>query len=902
MADTKPNSPGHDSKGHSTMSGKGGGAPGKGGKGGGGSGGSATAAPVKVGSRGWRDAWPLPALIVGVALLGWGLSKWAGQKPGPDFPGAMASVQTLINEAKYEEALAMLNDPIARHLSDPVVTEEIREQYHLLSADALAFAQKSRGLNVAANHQQIVDLYLSARQRYHATLDGRRTVNLAESFLALGRVDEAMQEIKAIPDALSAERRVLLRRIIDHRVTVQGAGATDENLMDTLSRFRDDPSASEQDRAWAVARQTRMRLDSGFPEESVRRLLPEIQRLESRLSPEAGELLLLLGRAYFEMGDATTAEEHLKRAEQALPESAESLAEAKVLLGRIAQSHSDLESAKDHFTLVTTRFARAPITVRAWLGLGEVEADLGDEQRSIEAYERAVETVRAGWVKAGAAGTPAASSEPAVPPAPPGVGEAESARDATNPARKLAIELDASLGQRFRDRLQKGQFEAASKYAALAERLFPADRAPPEVPLRLAEISRAAAESLIPLSARGLEGGDAGPPDLSQIDPVSREEAKRRFYESAMAYQRHAKAALISDPDASAESLWLSADCYDLAGEQDRAVDGFVQYIQTQQQGPRRLIAQYRLARTLQSMGQYKKAIPLLEDIIENAPVSDEAAMSLIPLAQCYLLASGDADAPQAEARLLQIVEGKQFEPTARQFRLAVIELGRMYRRIGDYPKAIERLTEAVARYPDLEKDAAIQSALADSYRLSAATIAEQLKNAMPQNERTRLTRLQRERLEAALDLYDRVRGLLEALDPRRTSELEKLTLRNAMFYRGDCAYDLGEFYSEDKEKSRGYYQQAIRSYDAAAQRYADDPSSLAAMMQIVSAYAALGRWTEAQTAQNRAKARLKELPPEAWANASGPMDKQHWERWLESSVKLDKLASQEQGEATPSP
>lgn len=877
MADPRPNA--HDSKGHSTVSGRGGAAPAKGSD-------KAGAEAPKTGSRGWRDAWPLPVLILGVALLGWGLSKWANQAPGPDFPGAMDSVRRLIDEAKYEEALAKLNDPIARYLSDPAVTDDIRRDFHLFSADALAYAQKARGLNVAANHQQVVDLYLGARQRFHAVLDGRRTVNLAESFLALGRADEAMQEIKLIPDALASDRRALLRRVIDHRVKASGGAALDENLMDTLSRFRDDPSASEQDRAWAVARQTRMRLDAGFPEESVRRLLPEIQRLESRLSPEAGELLLLLGRAYFEMGDTAAAKEHLGRAERALPESAESLAEAKVLLGRIAQSHSELESAKDHFTLVTTRFAKAPITVRAWLGLGEVEADLGDEQRSIEAYEKAVDSVRAGWMKAGA-------SDPAAAP-----GSVSDADASMSPARKLAIELDASLGQRFRDRLQKGQFETAAKYAALAERLFPADRAPPEVPLRLAEISRAAAESLIPPGARGAES----PPDLSQIDPVSREEAKRRFYEAAMAYQRHAKAALIADPEASAESLWLSADCYDLAGEQDRAVDGFVQYIQTQQQGPRRLIAQYRLARSLQSMGQYKKAIPLFEDIVENAPLSDEASMSLIPLAQCYLLASGDADAPKAEARLLQIVEGKQFEPTARQFRLAVIELGRMYRRIGDYPKAIERLTEAVARYPDLEKDPAIQSALADSYRLSAGVIGAQLNNAMPQNERTRLTRLKRERLEAALDLYDRVRELLEAQDPRRASELEKITLRNAMFYRGDCAFDLGEFHGEDKEKSRGYYQQAIRAYDAAAQRYADDPSSLAAMMQIVSAYAALGRWTEAQTAQNRAKARLKELPPEAWANASGPMDKQHWERWLDSSVKLDKLASQEQQarDATP--
>jgi tetratricopeptide (TPR) repeat protein len=873
MAKKEPNS--HDTK-NATKGGKGGAAPP-----------APTAPKPKAGPRGWRDAWPIPALIIGGVLVVGGLAKWKNRNPGPDFPGAVESVEQLLKASKYEEALALLNDPIGRNLGDAAATDDIHKQYYLLSADALAFAQKSKGLNVQANHQQVVDLYATARLRYHATLDGRRTVNLAESLMALGRVDEAMAEVKNIPEALAADRRALLRRVIDHQVKVQGMNPADERLMDTLSRFRDDPSASPADRAWAVARQTRVRLDAGFPEESVRRLLPEIQRLESRLTPEAGELLLLLGRAYFEMGDTASAAEQLKRAEEALPESNESVAEAKVLLGRIAQSHSDLEEAKENFALVTTRFQKSPVAVRAWLGLGEVEADLGEEARSVEAYEKAVESVRSAWMKGTGTTAGAKPAEGAAEPA----GE----KPGGSPSAKLAAEIDASLGQRFRDRLQKKEFDAAGKYARLAERLFPADKAPPEVPLRLAEINRAAAEAIIPPSLR--EAGE--PPDLSTIDPVSREEAKRRFYEAAMAYQRHAKAGLISDPEGALNSLWMSADCYDQAGEQDRAVEGFIQYTHAQQEGPKRLLAQYRLARALQSMGQFKKAVPLLEDIVEHAPVSDEATMSLIPLAQCYLLASEDADHAKAEAKLLQIIEGKQFEPTAKQFRTAVVELGRMYRRVGEYPKAIERLTEAVQRYKDLEKDAPIQSALADSYRLSAGVIGEQLKSAMPQNERVRLSKLRRERLEEALALYDRVRELMEPMDPRRLSELEKITLRNAMFYRGDCAFDLGAFHKEDPQRSRGYYQQAIRFYDTAAQRYADDPSSLASMMQIVSAYAELGQWTEAQTAQNRAKARLKELPPEAWTDASGPMDKQHWERWLESSVKLDRLA---EGKAAAAP
>lgn len=834
---------------------------------------------TNVGPSSWKSAWQLPALVLGLGLLAGALVYRAGQRTGPDFAGAVSSVEQLIEQAEYEKALELLNDPIGKNLSDPLATEAIHEKFYLLSADALCYAQKAKGLNVPANHEQVVELYQTARRRFHSTLDGRRTVNLADALVSLGRVSDAMPEIKLIPDSLAGERRALLRRLVDRRLAEQ-PGSADEGLMDLLSRFRDDPSATPADRAWAVAKQTRLRLDAGFPEESIRRLLPEIQRLDTRLGPEAGELLMLLGRAYFETGNTAGAREQLERAEQALPESSESVAEAKVLLGRIAQSHSLLDEAKEAFTLVTTRFEKSQVATRAWLGLGEVEADLGDEERSTAAYTRAVEAVRSAWMKRAEA-----KGE-----------DASEARAATAHAR-LVGEIDASLGQRHRDRLLKGEFAAAQRYAQLAERLHPADKAPPAVPLRLAETERAAAEAMVPASAR--EPGE--PPDLSLIDPVSREEAKRHFYQAALAFSRHAKAALISDPEASADSLWNAADCYDQAGEQDRAVDVFRQFIESRPDGPRSLLARYRLARALQSMGQYAKAISLFEDIVDSAPVSDEASMSLIPLAQCYLLASGDSDHSKAEARLLQIVEGRQFEPSAKQFRAAVVELGRMYRRIGEYPKAIERLSEAVTRYPDLGNDAGIQSNLADSYRLSAGVIGEQLKSAMPQNERVRLMRLRKDRLVEALKLYDHVRELLDQRDPRRMSELERLTLRNALFYRGDCAYDLGEFHKDDPRVAAGYFQQAVRFYDTAAQRYADDPSSLAAMMQIVSAYAALGRWTEAQTAQNRAKARLKELPDSAWDQSGGPMDRAHWERWLDSSVKLDRLALGEQRPEDPS-
>ena len=90
-----------------------------------------------------------------------------------------------------------------------------------------------------------------------------------------------------------------------------------------------------------------------------------------------------------------------------------------------------------------------------------------------------------------------------------------------------------------------------------------------------------------------------------------------------------------------------------------------------------------------------------------------------------------------------------------------------------------------------------------------------------------------------------------------------------AHFYRADCLYDLGQ------------YDEAIRQYDAAAFRYQDDASSLAAYVQIVNAYYALGKPEEAKAANERAKWLLKRMPAESFTDGTFAMPKEYWENQL---------------------
>src|SRR5690606_33438966 len=110
---------------------------------------------------------------------------------------------------------------------------------------------------------------------------------------------------------------------------------------------------------------------------------------------------------------------------------------------------------------------------------------------------------------------------------------------------------------------------------------------------------------------------------------------------------------------------------------------------------PRALEGRHRHAGTLRARGQYVEAAKIYEEIIDEHPNSVEAYRSYIPSAHCYIL-MGDADSiAQAERRLLHVISGEPFEPTAPEFRQGLLELANLYRRTSSYAEAIRRLTEA---------------------------------------------------------------------------------------------------------------------------------------------------------------------------------------------------------------
>ena len=436
-----------------------------------------------------------------------------------------------------------------------------------------------------------------------------------------------------------------------------------------------------------------------------------------------------------------------------------------------------------------------------------------------------------------------------------------------------------SLLERRRERLIVNDPETALEFAMLAERAYPDGEAPGEVLLGVADAHRRVADAIV-----DAEDGQPDARAVLRLDPASRAEARAHYDGAAEYFLRHARRVILTEDEAFGDSLWQAGDCFDLAGDRERAIEVFSEFVGGRPGDPRIPAALHRLGIAHQSLADYETAASFYRDLIDRHPRAPEAGRAHVNLARCLLADDAPGNDAEAQRLLARVVEGGLLGPEALEFRAALFELGRLHLAERDYENAIVRLREAVSRYPDDRDIDMVRFHLAEALRLSARDMAETLREGLPAAERRRIDQARADRLEQAQALYDEVRLGVEAKQPGALTDLDQLTLRNAYFYRADCAFD------------RGLYEEAIRLYDAAAQRYADEPASLVAMMQIVNCYIALERWPEARTANARARRRLAEIPDEALDARDLPLDRRHWERWLESSERLTQRAEVDDG------
>lgn len=823
----------------------------------------------------FKHAWPIPALILALGLFTTGLVVAVSKRPKPDPKPVLVQAQALVESQKYDEAIAFLNKEVVPFVTGGQLAPEQLQEFYLMQARSFAGAQSALGVDRAENHRTIVEAYERA-EKLGAKVTPADVSSLVASHLSLGRVEDAIERAHSLGKDEESRKTRLLKAIVEVALARKGGGGKGEGLvLDVLNELSASSELSANDRAWVLARQAELLLARGAVEEAINKLIRRIGFLRDVENDQQAELYLLLGKAYYQSDQPANAAKQLEAAETLLPVASPLRAETGVMLARLAQGAGQFEAARDRYQAVLGELGASKVYAQAILGLAESHSALreseSDQEQGRERYAELVELVKGGR-GAGSAG----SGEHGESHGSGIVGE-ESAQGVTRE------DVSASLMERFRERYDAGKRERALPYAELAESLFKDSDVPAAVLLGIGQTHRDLGDALVEQAKVGKDA-DFG---IADMESTARAAVKQHYLAAGDYLLRHAQAVASTDLGAYSSSLWQAADSFDLAGDLDQAKKVFEQYTDgAPENDPQRAAAKFRLAQVLQARKDFVSARGLYASLVEGRAKPNglgEAGVwserSIVPMAQCLLSDGDPSNDAEAEKLLVDAVEGNQFTPEAAGYRGALIELGGVYYALGRYPEAIARLEQAVERYPDERRADVLRFRLADSHRLEAGRIRMTLEQALPQSQRDELERSRVQHLRSSRALFEQARASLSAKDVKKLSALEKTCLRNAYFYAGDCSFELKE------------YETAIASYDTARLRYADDPASLVAMAQIVSAYMAQNRWAEARTANERARQQLARFPEDVWSRADLPMEKKHWERWLDARTQLEQMA-----------
>ena len=789
-------------------------------------------------AAGLGQLWQVPLLVVALGLFGFAAYLFIDPHGGPSIDDKIDVARRLLKSERPEAAINTLNGILRAEKLD----RDHEGTVHLLEGQALEALHQ----NLKSYHEQIIEQSkLALSMGVHPAYEIER--RMGASYEALGRRPQALEHYRQAA-AMDPDHALPLQKKV---IELQLATGDLAPAQASLDRYLQSAELSDGERAWALCNRARLLIDR---EDYVRgkALLAQAAKLDSDPATQ-GQVSYYLGYCAAKTGDTTGAEQLLRVARQQLKSDNPLDADAACLLGQLAADRNDFKTAESFYRDVIVNHPESAMVPTALLGRGL--ARLADASGTSD--EAGMEDLHELTRRTLAVDPPQPKANATVVS---GLNQAASMLSARgNYVGALAM----YAGQQQLDPHPTAEF--FHQLAVVFER-------------RADQIDRAAGEA-IPVSYR--EGANT----VSAADAVRRgKEVRAMLTHAADASVAEAHALTVSNDKGYGQALWHGIDLYDRAADLPAAIDALNLFVAERPTDPLAPTALYRLGRAYQSAGQYDKAITAYQRNQFLYPNSLAASRSAVPLAQAYM-ARGAADFPRAEAVLRSVIEGNPLlTPEADEYRQALFELARLYYRTDRYEQAIARLNDWTARYTDDDRMGQALFLTADSYRKSAGLL-DPKSNAIGVTgtatsrpsvaviNQAEAAAARKDRLELARAAYDQVVAHYRDVPPK--SDLDLLYNKLAHFYRADCLYDSGR------------YEDAIRQYDAAAFRYQDDPSSLAAYVQIVNAYYAIGKPDEARAANERAKVMLRQMPAQSFSNDTFAMPKEYWEnqlRWASGS------------------
>ena len=775
-------------------------------------------------TRRLKQLWQLPLLIISLGLFVFAAYLFIDPKRGPTIDDKIGIATGHLSHDRPKAAIDQLNLLIKNEKLDQPHEAKI----HLMLGEAIQAAQVGGKLNLVRNHENIID-QTRAALALGAQADFAVYKRLGESFQALGRAQDAVKNYR---EALRAEPKQTIameKRIIEIQSNLDDRAA--ESL--TIEDYLGHTELSATERAWAQGEMAHLLIDRGNFSEA-RSMLNQALKIGANDPVQQGVAHYWLGYCGYKLGENEEAERFLRASRDEIRTQHPLDGEASYYLGKIQEAKHEPASANSFFDVVLINHPDSRLATLSRLGRGVNRITLDEDDAGLTDLHDVVGTISQKGDK----------------------------------LIKYKEETLAGLRRASANLIAKGNYTGATEVLGYEQELE--GEPSPEFWSRLALVYERRAKQ-IDSSVRQDIGAKLQSAELAKRTQQVRELRVK----AADAYIAYSRAMTLKDDARYGEALWKGIQLYNQCGDLPRVIAALEVFAAERPDDSLTPDALLQLGQAYQAAADFDKAIATFQRNQFRYPKSLAASKSAVPLAMA-LIAKGSEFYPRAESVLKEVLDSPVLTPEAQEFRQSLLELAQLYYRTGRFEDAIARLEELTQRYPQDERLAELMYLMADSYRKSAGLLKTQLAStkdtdALQQaSNMAEASKAKKDRLSRARQLYDKAIGQWRSNVP--ATDLEKLYCRLSHFYRADCEFDLGN------------YANSIKLYDAAAFRYQEDPSALAAYVQIVNANCALGKMEEAKTANERAKTLLRRMPADAFKNGSLVMPKEYWEKWLKWS------------------
>jgi tetratricopeptide (TPR) repeat protein len=376
-----------------------------------------------------------------------------------------------------------------------------------------------------------------------------------------------------------------------------------------------------------------------------------------------------------------------------------------------------------------------------------------------------------------------------------------------------------------------------------------------------------------------------------------RHELQNHWIQSGKAYYELARR--LNTSDRYGEILSVSAEHFQKGQDYETALKVLTRFININpdKQMPQALV---RRGEVLLELDRLDEAIDHFERVLSNYPTDVAAFQAKYLLGVTY---QEKDDLEHAQKIWKEILENSNLTPQAKQWSDSLFSLGKLNFHLGKiadsrektaggtavegqafgqqspyfyFEESTRRLREYVKRYPKSEQIHEARFVLARSLQKLADQPQQEMQAAKTENARQELQRKRYLYLNMALEQLQHLNRDLRRLESQdRLDPLGRQLLKATCFGKAHLLYMTAE------------YDEAIKSYHDAVNRYPQCTEVLIAYMKMSGCYENLGKRNEAKSMLEQAKIILKQMPDKVFESGDSSLGRDEWNRWLDWSREL---------------